>query len=276
VQASATNNPFFTTLGGTAGIGHRFNRLEMTAKGSIDRTSYQDSQLSDGTTASNADRNLTQYGLQLRGSYEVSPALKPFVQVETDRRVHDVDIDRTGMQRDSTGFSPRIGTSFEITRILTGQASVGYVVRNYKDTALSPLRGLVTDASLIWSATPITTATFTARTSADETTVVGVSGVLTHDLGLQVDHSFRRWLIGTAKIGYGLDDYVISDTASCGCLVPPSERQDRRFSMSAGITYKFTRELQAKGELRRETRRSNQAGNDYTATIFLVGLRLQR
>jgi hypothetical protein len=78
------------------------------------------------------------------------------------------------------------------------------------------------------------------------------------------------------KVGYGLDDYVISGTVACSCLVPPEERQDRRFSVSAGITYKFTRELQAKGELRRETRRSSQAGNDYTATIFLVGLRLQR
>jgi hypothetical protein len=275
-QTSVTKIPFFATVGGTAGIGHRFNRLEVTAKGNVDRTTYQDSELSDGTTASNADRNLTQYGLQLRGSYEVSPSLKPFVQLDADRRLHDVDIDRTGVQRDSEGFSPRIGTSFEFTRTLTGQASIGYIVRNYKDPSLSPLRGLVTDASLIWSATPLTTVTFTAKTSADETTVAGVSGVLTRDFGLQVDHSFRRWLIGTVKVGYGLDDYVISDTANCGCLVPPSERQDRRFSVSAGVTYKFTREVQAKGELRQEFRRSSQPGNDYTATIVLVGLRLQR
>jgi hypothetical protein len=276
LQATVTKIPYFTTLGGTAGLGHRFNRLELTAKGSVDRTRYQDSQLSDGTMGSNADRNLTQAGLQLRGSYEVSPALKPFVELDTDRRVHDVDFDRNGVQRDSAGFSPQIGTSFEFSRILTGKASIGYVVRNYKDPSLSALRGLITDASLIWSATPLTTATFTARSSADETTVAGVSGVLTRDFGVQIDHTFRRWLIGTVKVGYGLDDYVISDTANCGCLVPPTERQDRRFSVSAGITYKFTRELQAKGEVRQEMRRSNQAGNDYTATIVLLGLRLQR
>jgi hypothetical protein len=34
-----------------------------------------------------------------------------------------------------------------------------------------------------------------------------VSGTLTRDFTLQADHSFRRWLIGTLKVGYGLDDY---------------------------------------------------------------------
>jgi len=28
------------------------------------------------------------------------------------------------------------------------------------------------------------------------------------DLVLQVDHAFRRWLIATAKLGFGIDDYV--------------------------------------------------------------------
>jgi hypothetical protein len=51
---------------------------------------------------------------------------------------------------------------------------------------------------------------------------------------------------------------------------------DRRFIASAAVTYKLTRTMQIKGELRREQRSSNEAGNDYTANVFLVGLRLQR
>jgi hypothetical protein len=276
LQADAVRAPFFTTFGGTAGVGHRFNRLEVTAKGSIDRTSYQNSELTDGTIASNADRNLYQYGGQLRAGYELTPGLKPFAQLDVDSRVHDTDFDRTGVQRDSKGFAPRIGTTFEFSRILTGQASVGYVVRRYKDPSLSDLRGLITDASLVWSATPLTTATFTARSSADETTVTGVSGVLTRDFGLQVDHTFRRWLIGTAKLGFGFDDYVVSDALNCGCITPPFDRKDKRYSASAAFTYKLTRMLWLKGEARQEWRRSNEPGQDYTASIFLLGLRLQR
>ena len=56
------------TYGGNVGIAQRFNRFELTAKGDAQRTAYQDSQLTDGTTASNKDRNYNQYGVTLRGA----------------------------------------------------------------------------------------------------------------------------------------------------------------------------------------------------------------
>ncbi len=264
LQASVAKAPIFTTLGGTAGVAHRFNRLELAVKGSADRTNYQDSVLTDGSIASNADRNFNQYGLGLRGSYELTPGVKPFVAIDTDRRVHDLAVDRTGIRRDSKGVATSVGTSFEFTRILTGNVSVGYLTRNYNDPTLQELHGIIADASLVWSATPLTTATLRAKSSADETTVPGVSGILTREVGAQVDHSFRRWLIGSLKFGYGLDDYV------------GSAREDRRFSASAALTYKLTRTTQIKGEVRRELRRSSSPDQDYTASIFLVGLRLQR
>ena len=46
----------------------------------------------------------------------------------------------------------RAGTTFELTRLLTGEASAGYLTRQYKDPTLPELSGLVADASLIWAA----------------------------------------------------------------------------------------------------------------------------
>jgi hypothetical protein len=91
-----------------------------------------------------------------------------------------------------------------------------------------------------------------------------VSGVLRRDFGTQVDHSFRRWLIGTVKFEYGLDDYV------------GSPREDQRYTVAGILTYKLSREMQLKGEMRRQWVMSNVPGADYTANIFLIGLRLQR
>jgi hypothetical protein len=73
----------------------------------------------------------------------------------------------------------------------------------------------------------------------------------------------REWLIGTVKFGYGIDEYV------------GSPQVDNRFVASAGLTYKMNRNVQWNGEVRREQRTSNVKGNDYTANIFLLGLRLQ-
>lgn len=263
-QADVAELTPFIDIGGSAGLVHRFNRLEIGGKVSIDRTMYEDSLLTDGTTASNENRNLNAYGLELRGSYEWSPGIKPFVAVATDKRVYDDAIACFCEDRDSQGLTPRIGASFELSRQLTGEASVGYTTRKYEDPQLQNLSGLIADASLIWSATALTKATFTARSSVYESIETNVSGILARDFGVQVDHAFRDWLIGTLKFGYGLDDYV------------GTSRVDNRFSAGAGLTYKMSRNVQLKSEVRREQRTSNVPDEDYVAHIFLLGLRLQQ
>jgi len=141
---------------------------------------------------------------------------------------------------------------------------VGWLERHYKDPTLSGLSGVTVDGSLTWIASALTTVKLTATTRADESTVAGVSGVFTREVALQVDHAFRRWLIGTLKVVYGNDDYV------------GSPRDDNRTSVSAGIIYKLTREMHLKSELRRDWLRSSTPASDYTADVILFGLRLQR
>jgi len=48
------------------------------------------------------------------------------------------------------------------------------------------------------------------RTKVDESTLVGVAGVFTREVSLQVDHAFRRWLMATGRFTYANDDYVAS------------------------------------------------------------------
>src|SRR5262249_14829007 len=52
IQAGLKRLPIFTTVGGSAGISQRINRFEVTAKGSVDRTVYQESTFVDGETES--------------------------------------------------------------------------------------------------------------------------------------------------------------------------------------------------------------------------------
>jgi hypothetical protein len=219
--------------------------------------------LTDGSSASNEDRNYDQYGVKLRGGYELSPGVRPFIEVGADTRRHDLEVDRSGYQRNSKGVTGRVGTTFELSRLLTGEISLGYTRRNYEDLRLEQLGGLIGDASLVWAANALTTVTLTGKSAIGESTSAGTSGVLYRDIGLQVDHSFRRWLIGSAKLGLGLDNYV-------GML-----RTDRRFSAGAGLTYKISRSIQIKGEFRQDWLRSNVSGVDYTASIFMLGLRFQ-
>jgi hypothetical protein len=263
VQAGLARYPIFTTFGGTFGIDQNFNRLQISGGGTVDRTVYQDSTLTDGSSSSNDDRNFNQYGGVGRVSYELTPAVKPFVEAEGDTRVHDLQIDRNGFQRNSNGGYAKAGTSFEFSRLLTGEISVGFAERNYADPRLERLQGLLVASSLTWTATPLTTAKFYSTTSIDETVVPGVSGVLTHLYTVEVDHDFRRWLSAIGKFTYGTLDYQ------------GDNRFDRTYSIEGDLIYKMTRNLWIKGSLRRDILDSNIIGSSSASTVVMLGVRLQ-
>jgi hypothetical protein len=290
LQAGLAKLPVFVTFGGGAGVSQRFNRVDLSLKGDVQRTAYQDSTLTDGSTASNQDRNYNQYGGTLRGSYELSPAVKPFVEIGADQRVHDLNTDFFGYRRDSKGLTGSLGSTFEVTRVLTGDISAGYVQRTYEDPRLSDLAGLIGSASLAWTASALTTVKLTAASSIGESTIPGVPGVIYRDVAIQADHAFRRWLIGTVKLGFGLDTYKNgaveaggTTTTVCNCATVTTttagtiiDRIDKRYAAGLGLTYKVNPSVQIKGEVRQDWLRSNVVGADYTATTFLVGMRLQR
>ena len=207
VQAGLARYPIYTTVGGTVGIDQSFNRLQVSAGATVDRTDYTNSKLTDGTSSTNDDRNFSQYGGIGRVSYDLRPGLKPFVEVQGDSRVHDLRLDRAGFARDSTGGYVKGGTSFEFSRLLTGEIGVGYAARDYVDPRLNRLEGLLVSSSLVWTATPLTTAKFFSDTTITETTLPGTSGVLTHIYTVEVDHDFRRWLTAIGKFTWGELDY---------------------------------------------------------------------
>jgi hypothetical protein len=178
--------------------------------------------------------------------------------------VHDLSFDRFNFERDSNGWTARAGTSVNIVRTLTGEISVGYLTQTFEDPRLQKVGGLAVDGALVWTATALTTARLLASTTINESPLSGVSGTFTRQIGLQVEHAFRRWLIGTVGLTHARDVYV-------GDI-----RVDNRYIASVAMTYILSRELQLRAEFREEWQRSNIPGSNYAASIWLMGLRLQR
>ena len=263
IEAGLAAYPVYSTLGSTVGIDQSFNRLDIAAGATFDRTVYQNSVLTDGTISSNADRAFNQYGGVGRVSYDLMPGVKPFVEAEADSRFHDQQIDSFGYARNSNGGYTKAGTSFEFTRLLTGDIAVGWAERSYADPRLGKLSGLLTSSSLTWTATPLTTAKFYSTTSIDEVIVPGVAGVLTHTYTFEVDHDFRRWLTAVGKFTYGTYDYQ------------GGGRLDQTYSLEGDVIYKLTRNLWLKGTLRRDILDSNVPLASSAATVVMLGVRVQ-
>jgi hypothetical protein len=263
VQAGLLRYPVYTTVGGTLGFDQNFNRLQVSGGATVDRTDYQWSKLTDGTSTSNDDRNFTQYGGVGRVSYEVLPGLKPFGEVEGDTRVHDLYLDRNGFARNSTGGYVKAGSSFEFSRLLTGELAIGWAERSYVDPRLPKLQGFLTAGSLIWTATPLTTARFITDTQIVETTLPSTAGILVRTYTFEVDHDFRRWLTGIGRFTYGTLDYQ------------GNIRRDQTYSVSGDLIYKMNRSIWLKGTLRRDWLDSNVPGASSNSTVVMLGVRVQ-
>lgn len=262
--AAVRRQPNVYAFGQTAALVQRFNRFELTTGVGIERNVYENAPLTNGATVNLSDRDYTAYSARLRGAYEWSPDVKPFAEVAVDRRERDLPVDFNGIMRDSDGYTLRAGLTFGRKEWLFGEISAGLAHRSYADPVLQDVSGAIFDAQLTWLATGLTTFKLKAASGIDETSVLGASGVLRREARLTMDHAFRRWLVGSTSVGWLREEYEGTT------LVNDYLR------ISAALTYSLNRSLVLKAEYRNEHFFSSVPGQDYTANIGLIGIRLQR
>ncbi|MCO5089434.1 outer membrane beta-barrel protein [Bosea sp. (in: a-proteobacteria)] len=263
LTAAVAGRPQIWQYGGSAGMTHDINRLQLTLRGSVDRSDYEDARLSNGAMLSQKDRNMTQYGLRLRAAYEVTPGFKPFAEAEIDHRDFDEKADFYGYERSSNGLTGRVGSSFEISRQLTGEVSGGYQNRKYDDSRLKNLRGFVGDAAVLWTPTPLTTVTLRGGAELGDTTIAGSSGTTVRRATLEVAHALRRNLTVT-----GFTNFTRTEYDGQGL------REDYS-NVGARLEYRLTRTFAVRASFTHERLNSTAQGSDYTANVSLVGLRVQ-
>ncbi len=256
--------PLTAAYGATLGGDEKLGRLDLALHGSLDRTAYENATLSDGAVDELSSDDFNDWGLRARATYEISPAFKPFVDALVDTRRYDLGVDQYGYERNSDGVALRAGADIELTRVLTGSLDVGYGERDYQDPRLPNLASPLFDASLVWTATPLTTVTLKSVSSLADTTIRGASGAAQHAATLEIDHALRRYLILAGTVGYLTDAYV-------GLPL-----RDATTTFGLAATYSLGRDVVLKASLSRQLYWSSQPGTSYAATIIMMGLKLQR
>lgn len=259
-----TNRPIVANLGQTIGASQQFNRLTLDLRGSLDRYIFGDATQSDGSELLLSLDNYSDYGLTGRASYELSPGFIPFAEVRGDERRYDNASDIDGFDRNSNGVEARGGAKLDFTSLLTGEVSAGYAGRNYSDPRLSPIAAPTFDANLIYSPTPLTKLTLTAATDLSETTLAGASGAINRRVTGRVDHELLRNLTLSATASYQINQYQGNPLV------------EQLYAVGLEADYSLTRSIVIRGAFTHERLGSNQSGDDYTANVFLVGLKLQQ
>jgi hypothetical protein len=260
----AVSQPLRQTLDGSLGLEKDIGKARFALTGAVEHSTYGDAKLSSGGTLSQKDRDSTLYTATLRGGYEISPALTPFVEIETGRRLYAERIDSSGYERSATRLGARAGVELDMGEKLAGEFSAGWLREAIDDSRLAPVAGATMNADLRWSPERGTTIGLSGSTIVENTTNAGESGSLLYSSRLSLERRIRDNLTGNAALGADWRDYVGSDA------------HDLTLSAEASLTWWLNRYAGLTTRARTEKLTSNLPGREATTNSIFVGLTLQR
>lgn len=258
----SVNEPIiYRTTGGEVGLRQTFNRVRARLSGQATYYEFDDARLVGGFIDRQDDRDRWEYAGTARVGYEFIDGYEAFVQGALSKTNYRRGTDYAGFDRDSTGKEFAVGASADLTGLLTGEAYVGYLSKDYTDARLKDFSGIGFGGSLTWTVTQLTTVQARVSRSVRETTAftgVALASSYTRTLfALGVDHELLRSLLLNGRAQYRQDEYNGID------------RSDKTYTLSAGATYNINRNFFLTGGYTFETRKSN-AVNDYNDNLIYL------
>ena len=241
---------------------HNFNRVFIQPGVSFQRFDYEDV----GAT-NNDDRDILRTGTRLRVGYAVSPRISVFGQGDYAFTDYDETPDDNGIDRESDSYGGSIGAEIDLTGILTGEVSIGYREQDYDDGTLDDFSGVGAEANLTWEVTQLTTIVGSLVGENRETTVIvngdPASSIFGVTAGVDVTHELRRNILLNGNVAYQRDDFE------------GTNRTDDSFFVGAGARYLVNRNLAVDASYNFSTRTSDDDDQDYTRSVFRVGVVIQ-
>jgi hypothetical protein len=261
----------YDTVGGALHAVGQFNRLRLTAGGEYHDIDYKNVPLvfdpANPTLTtldtSGRDRKIASYDVM--GEWAISPDTALFGKVAyVVTNFNNAHPPFSEPDSDETTVS--VGANFDLSALLRGEIGAGYVKRKYDDPAFGDVSGLSLKGQVEWFPTQVTTVTFNAHRSVQDSVLADSSGYFETAGGVRVDHELRRNILVNALVDYENDDFNEID------------RTDKVWSVSAGGTYLLNRIVGINANLGYINRDSSGLNRyrSYDETRASIGIILQR
>jgi hypothetical protein len=192
----------------------RFNRLGLLVVGNWRGYSFDDVDLGPAATPGAAppgafsrfDFDSAILGVGL--SYELAPGR--FVNLIT--RYQDITYDQSAQRgRDSRTWEVLGGFTYDFDGIWAARVAIGYRERDYEGAGLPNLSGPAFEGEVTWQPTTITTVSFGARRTIEES-IRDNAVAYTRSRGqVRVDHEYLRNVILSAELGVDRREYEDPD-----------------------------------------------------------------
>lgn len=270
-QTAGTAPTFFDTKAIDAFYTHKLNRVSVKAGLDTIRYDYQDLLTSVNTLLAMSSRDHWEYAPSIRLGYEIQPEYEGYLKFVYKKADYDSLVLSNGAgtayNRNSSGFNALGGLAFELTSLITGDMSVGYLQRSYVDPRLSSISGINGFVNLKWRPTMLTTVTGKLSHDINETTQTGVAGVLATGLNLDVEHELLRNVILSAGGSFTNNDYQ-------GFVAPNLvNRNDKIYGGNVAAKYLLNRNFSTALSYTYQNRDVNYAFNNYEVNQVMLNLR---
>jgi hypothetical protein len=194
------------TLSGSAAVTHDAGWAEVRLKLGAARYLFDDVELSGGGSEDNGDREFTAYTVALRGTLERGAIFSPFVEAAYEPRIHDREVDRNGVRRDSQGMRLTAGIAIDGDPIWDGEVGASLLYRTYEEGNLEDQLVPGLTANLAWQPTDLTRFEFNAGVSLEETITAGQSATKRWSTDIAATHALRENLDLKANSGFTFED----------------------------------------------------------------------
>jgi hypothetical protein len=242
---------------------HEFNRVKVVGALDVTRQDYHDARDLAGAPIDEDYRDHTQTDGTVKVSYAVSPASAFFVE----GGLRWLDYGRVdGHTRDSQGVTVLMGVDREITRLIVGELSAGYLRQSFDDGFYQPVEKFHYRARLTWYPTPLVTVGLAATQSVDDSELRDSPGVVTQTVKLNADWELLRNVIVSGHVSGANEKYRGID------------RRDRRLGSGLSVNYMANRMVGVSFRYDFDKLASSGArqGRDFNDNTLSLALILQR
>ncbi|MEM6616453.1 MAG: outer membrane beta-barrel protein [Pseudomonadota bacterium] len=222
---NAQERPFLQTIGGEATLDHRWNRFSARLRGAVTQFIFGDAEDENGDTVDNSALDHRIDAAELRLAYEYSPKTEVFVEGEIDRDVYD-DSDQG-----STGQRLQVGAVWRPSALLEVSVAGGVDRRDPDLDGADDVVGLALDGTITWQPSALTTVTLRGSQETDVTNEEDATAVSVTSGEITLEHALTRFLQFRGGVLYDINDFSGID------------REDRRLSLTAGVSYEFNRHV---------------------------------
>jgi hypothetical protein len=232
---------------------HTFNRVRLRGAFANVEYDYDDAGGFDQDFRDSEENRFTG-----RVDVAITPRIGWVFEATTDEREYD---NAPGLNSDGTTYLT--GVNVNLTDLMRGEITFGQFERDYDFGG--NVEGTAIAGNLEWYITRLTTLTFFAGQTGEESGAVVALPYTATNYGARVDHELQRNIILTAGVSLGDRDYEIID------------RDDEFFTGDAGVEYIMNRRVAFNLRYRHEELESNGVNRyrDFDQDVVSAGVSLR-